>query len=122
MKYYLLILIAFSILSCHQKLDQFESHPKINFDFSALDDKGLMGPQNGKVAVSYEFCIPKKDQYKNEIKAIDASVQFSKSRGRIGCSKNEYLCIGTTGKEYKKVFSELVKKEYIKRIDQTFFE
>ncbi len=98
------------------------NHPKINFDISLLDENGLLGNEEGKVALSYEFCIPKNDLNKNEILGIDSEFQISNSRGRIGCSKNEYLCIGTTNDNYKKILSSLVKKDFIKRIDQTFWE
>ena len=34
---------------------------KVEFDLSHIDGDGLRGPADGKVAVSYEFCIPDTD-------------------------------------------------------------
>ncbi len=119
MRLLFLIPILF-FLNCHPKMQDLQGHPKINFDVSRLDENGLKGPASGKTTLSYEFCIPK--DKKEEIRNIDPGIQISNSRGRIGCSKMEYLCIGSTGKDYKKILSQLIEKEYIRRIDETFFE
>ena len=96
---------------------------KVEFDLSQLDKDGLRGPADGKVAVSYEFCIPNTEQCKAEVKAIDQTVQFMPgSRGRIGAGKDECLCIGTTRADYREVLGRLAELPYVKRIIQCFFE
>ena len=74
--------------------------------------------------MAYEFCIPNTTQCKDEVKAIDPSLQLmSGSPGRIGCSKNEYLCIGSTHQpEFKRVLQQLAELTYIQQIDECFFE
>ena len=97
---------------------------KITFDLSHLDDRGLRGPADGKVAVSYEFCIPNSPEHKAEVKSIDPSVQFMPgSRGRIGCGSDECLCIGSTHQtNFRQVLERLAGRPYIRRIDECFFE
>ena len=88
-----------------------------------VNDKGLYGPPNGLVSLSYEFCIPREQKYIDEIKSIDTTVQISKSSGRIGCSKDQYLCLGHTAQEnYLQVLEGLARKEYIHRIEEAWFE
>ncbi len=101
-----------------------DSLSKIEFDLSSLDKDGLRGPSDGKVAVSYEFCIPDNDACRAEVKAIDPTVQFMPgSRGRIGAGKDECLCIGSTHqKNFKEVLRKLSEKSYISRIIECHFE
>ena len=100
------------------------SRQKIRFDLSQLDERGLRGPPDGKVAVSYEFCIPNTPRHRTEVAAIDPSVQFMPgSRGRIGCGPDECLCIGSTHqKNFRQVLLRLAELSYVKRIDECFFE
>jgi hypothetical protein len=35
-----------------------EDLQKIKFNLNQLDEEGLQGPEGGKVALNYEFCIP----------------------------------------------------------------
>ena len=96
---------------------------KIEIDLSVLDANGLRGPADGKVSISYEFCIPNTEKCKAEVSKIDNTVQFSHgSPGRIGATKDQFLCIGSTGKNYKKVLSALAELPYIKRIIECHFE
>ena len=96
---------------------------KIELDLTKLDANGLRGPPSGKVLVSYEFCIPKTDKCKAEVKAIDKSVRFmGGSRGRIGARKDQYLCIGETGPDYKTVLKRLAALPYVKRIIECHWE
>jgi hypothetical protein len=101
-----------------------DSFSKIEFDLRNLDKDGLRGPSDGKVAVSYEFCIPDNDACRAEVKAIDQTVQFMPgSRGRIGAGKDECLCIGSTHQEnFKEVLRALSEKSYIARIIECHFE
>lgn len=98
--------------------------PKITFDLSNIDSDGLAGNGTGKVAVDYEFCIPGDDFHAAAVKAIDPSLKvMKKGRGRIGCSKTEWLCIGNTHQEnWRLILDQLAALDYVLRIDQTFFE
>ncbi len=114
---------AFSHSSCaNQKI--INPSPKISFDINAIDNDGLVGPPDGKVSLNYEFCIPADNKYINEIRQIDPSVKFhKKSKGRVGCSKMEWLCIGNTEQEYPRLkIHRLSELPYIKRIQRTYFE
>jgi hypothetical protein len=101
-----------------------DSWQKVTFDMSRLDENGLYGPPNGKRALSYEFCIPNTKKHKAEVKRIDSTIQFIPiSPGRIGCDRHEYLCIGSTHqKDFKLVLQNLVGLEYVKLINECFFE
>jgi uncharacterized Zn finger protein (UPF0148 family) len=97
--------------------------PRIELDLTKLDANGLRGPAGGKVLVAYEFCIPNTAECKAEVKAIDKSVRFMPgSRGRIGAGKDECLCIGETGPNYKTVLERLGALPYIKRIIECHWE
>ena len=97
---------------------------KVFIDFSRLDENGLAGPQSGKVALNYEFCIPAEEQKWRTVQRIDPSAQVQKgSRGRSGCEKESWLVIGSTyQKNYKRVIYELASLPYVARIQETFFE
>jgi hypothetical protein len=97
---------------------------KITFDLSVLNRAGLYGPPSGLRALHYEFCIPANPDYEARVKAIDPTIVINhKSRGRIGCSAHEYLCLGSTHQpEFRRVLSQLARLPYVKRIDQAFFE
>src|SRR5687768_11850928 len=71
---------------------------KISFDISEIDEHGLIGPPDGKRSVAYEFCIPRDQEKRKEVAAIDSTVHFfTGPTGRIGCHTNQYLCIGEGG-------------------------
>lgn len=97
---------------------------KIEIDLSNLDLNGLRGPDDGKVAVAYEFCIPDKPVYRNEVKSIDKTVEFySGAKGRIGANSDECLCIGSTHQpDFRQVIEKLSQLTYIKRIIECHFE
>ncbi len=97
---------------------------KVTFDFTRLDDDGLYGAADAKRALSYEFCIPDTVQHRTEVKRIDPTVKlFAQSPGRIGCSKSESLCIGSTHqKDFRGVLQRLAELTYVQRIDESFFE
>ncbi len=96
---------------------------KITFDLSAISSEGLIGPPNGLRSVSYEFCIPAQRENLKQVQAIDPTVQYSRSRGRIGCKPNQYLCIGHTHQaNWQEVLLSLAKLDYVKKIDQFWGE
>ena len=98
--------------------------PKINFDTSAINSDGLQGPPGGQVSVSYEFCIPGTPQAIAEVQSIDPTAQCTMgSRGRIGCTPAQALCIGNTHQaNWAKVLNDLAALPYIERIDRSYFE
>lgn len=124
----LLFLLAISLfVACNRKNAPSENPNvwnKVKIDFSKIDENGLAGPPNGKVAVNYEFCIPAEEKYWNEVKNIDNTAQAIKeSKGRIGCDQTQWLVIGSTHQEnYKRVIYELASLNYVSKIQETFFE
>ncbi len=44
---------------------------KVEIDLTQLDEAGLRGPPDGKVAVAYEFVIPNADTCRAKVAAID---------------------------------------------------
>ena len=101
-----------------------ETMAKIKFNFNEIDDQGLIGPDSGKVALDYEFCIPRSEDHTAIIKKINPRIKISpKSQGRIGCTRSQQLCIGTTGQEnWKKILMETAKLDFVESIERTFYE
>jgi hypothetical protein len=97
---------------------------KVEIDLARIDADGLRGPADGKVAVSYEFAIPNTAAHRDEVKAIDRTVQFMPgSPGRIGATDQQCLCIGSTHQPgYRKVLRRLAKLPYVDRIIECHFE
>jgi hypothetical protein len=116
----LIITIASCSLFKSKAVKQAES--KMNFEFSKLDKHGLIKKRGTSLA--YEFCIPNNETYLDKIKEIDESISIYKSgSGRIGCSNNEILCIGEThNKDYKRILTQIAELEYVKSINESFFE
>jgi hypothetical protein len=98
--------------------------PKFTFDVSKIDAAGLSGTTGGKVAVDYEFCIPANEKHLAAVQGIDPSLKvMKKGKGRIGCSKLQWLCMGNTHqKNWRGILDQLAALDYVDRIDQTFFE
>jgi hypothetical protein len=94
---------------------------KITFDLSRIDDTGLTGAANGRVAISYEFCIPTTQATQDEVQQIDTTVVFQHgARGRIGCTKQQILCIGSTQQQgWRAVLQKLAGLDYIAQIDRS---
>jgi len=120
----LLSLPVFSYSGGVEKPEKKDPWKKVTFDISGLTKDGLRGPPDGRRAVSYEFCIPNTDVAKAKVKAIDPTVKFmAGSRGRIGCTRDQCLCIGSTHqKDFKSVLRALAELPFIERIDECFFE
>jgi hypothetical protein len=97
---------------------------KITFDLSSLNSDGLYGPPDGLRALHYEFCIPANPDCEAQVRRIDPTVSIMpKSRGRIGCSPDEFLCVGSTHQpRFRMVLSQLARLPYVKRINQAVFE
>ena len=112
-------LILTAIAATPQTMRADSIRDKITFDLSAISPEGLIGNQQSLRSVCYEFCIPAQPDTRKEVKAIDQTVQFSRSRGRIGCQNHQYLCIGETHQpEWKTVLLKLAELDYVKRIDR----
>ncbi|MFZ4635206.1 MAG: hypothetical protein ACOYNO_13460 [Saprospiraceae bacterium] len=96
---------------------------KIKLDFRSIDEDGLTGQPNGKVAVDYEYCIPQDEKLWKKVQKIDRTAQKSNSRGRIGCTPEQWLVIGTTHQDnYKRVLYDLASLPEVVRIQQAFYE
>lgn len=121
------ILIASALLVSTMSTSKCRKQPnkeilqKIEFDYGAVDDKGLM---NGEVSLDYEFCIPKDDAKVNEIKSIVPDVTMPRmAKGRIKCSDQEWLCIVTTNDAtWKEKLYRIASLKYVKRIIPTHYE
>lgn len=98
--------------------------PKIIFDLSVLNADGLQGPADGKRALAYEFCIPARPECRDDVSALDSTVEFhAQSPGRIGCGTNQVLCIGSTHQPaFEDVLRGLAALPYVERIQECFFE
>ncbi|MBX2841758.1 MAG: hypothetical protein KTR26_08295 [Flammeovirgaceae bacterium] len=118
-----LILLLVLAISCQKERETLQME-KINFDLSQLNEDGLVGSKDGLRALDYEFCIPDIESFEKEVLSIDPSLKISKgSRGRIGCSQNEFLCIGSTHQDgYLKILEKLTTLHYIEKIDQCLYE
>jgi len=94
---------------------------KITFDLTQIDDTGLTGPANGRVAISYEFCIPATQATQDEVRQLATTVAFQPgARGRIGCTKQQILCVGSTHQQgWRTVLQKLAGLDYIARIDRS---
>lgn len=96
---------------------------KIELDLSALDANGLTGPPGGKASMAYEFTIPDTAACREEVRAIDPSIQLSKARGRIGAMENQCLCIGETHQpNHIGILHRLAALPYVERIVPCYFE
>jgi hypothetical protein len=121
-----LLFIMYPVLSgCRaEERPRFNPMSKITFNLAPLNEEGLVGPPGGLRALHYEFCIPGDAVYEAQVRHIDPTIKiFQKSRGRIGCSEGEYLCLGSTHQpNFKTVLLTLANLPYVKRINQAFFE
>lgn len=121
----LFLIIAVFLACARRKMPENASvWNKVNLDLSRLDDAGLAGPESGKVALNYEFCIPAGLNYWEIVQKIDKTAQLYRgSRGRIGCKPDQWLVIGSTGqKNFKPVLYNLASLSFVDHIQETFFE
>lgn len=92
---------------------------KVHLDLAAINAEGLTGPPDGLRAVSYEFCIPATEAAIGEVKAIDRTVEVQRgAHGRIGCGRDQYLCVGSTHQpDCKSVLIRLASLDYVAAIE-----
>lgn len=97
---------------------------KIQFRLDNIRPDGLRGPPNGLVAVSYEFCVPADDDIYTAVRRIDPSVKIHpRSRGRIGCTDRQALCLGNTHQpNWHGVLNQLAALPYVTKIQESVFE
>lgn len=100
--------------------DRAEGAAKIGFEIDDLDERGLFGPADGLRARGYEFCIPADPAQEAAVLAIDPALEcFRGSRGRIGCSATQSLCIGHTGqKDWRQILERLAAQPTVERIEE----
>jgi hypothetical protein len=90
---------------------------KFHFDMSATS-------QSGHYYNLHEFCIPAQEQYVQEVQAIaktsgDHQFECQPGHGRIGCTEQEYWCVGFA--DYT-VLCQLSMLDYIDLIGVATFE
>ena len=96
---------------------------KIRLDLTQLDANGLAGPENGKVVVNYEFCIPAVEKNWRQVRKIDRSAKKNGGKGRIACKDSQWLVIGATNqKNHKWVLFQLASLPYVERIEPVYWE
>ena len=97
---------------------------KVHLDLAAINADGLAGPADGLRAVSYEFCIPANEAAVAEVTAIDRTVEVQRGgRGRIGCSAEQYLCVGSTHQPgHRDVLLRLARLDYVAAIEPWYGE
>jgi hypothetical protein len=96
----------------------------VGFDQFQLDADGLIGADDGKRAIDYEYCIPDTASAEAEVRAIDPTARIlAGSRGRVGCVQGQVLVLGTTHQpDFLKVLGRLAELSYVQRIEQAYFE
>jgi hypothetical protein len=99
---------------------------KINIDLSQYKDDGEHILPNNEFGgyIHYEFCIPATEEALDEVQRIDSTAgALKKSKGRSGCSDQEWLIIGSSRQiNFKQVLLKLSGLSYIRKISQTFWE
>jgi hypothetical protein len=90
---------------------------KITFDLSMISEAGLIGDATSLRAMNYEFCIPAQAKSLATVQKIDPSLIYSRSPGRIGCQKDQYLCIGSTHQpQWREVLLQLAALSFVEKI------
>ncbi|HEY9624406.1 MAG TPA: hypothetical protein V6C78_28885, partial [Crinalium sp.] len=114
------VAIAPQISLLKVQLPAVRASEKITFDISHVSPDGVAGGRS----LSYEFCIPATDEHLAEVLAIDPTIyHFRHSRGRIGCQRNQYLCIGSThNQQWREILLAIARLDYVQRIDEFFGE
>ena len=115
-----LLLLACLFLQCHKNTTQ-EDINKIQFNYTAIDEGGM---KREGVAVDYEFCIPAKDAYAKRVRHIEPrALILSQSKGRSGCTDQEWLCIiSYHDAGWKKKLFAIASLPFVEKIQETFYE
>jgi hypothetical protein len=101
-----------------------EGGAKITLNLNEFNSDGMRERGGEFSSTNYEFCIPATDEAMAEVMAIDpTSGIYKKSKGRSGCSDNEWLVIGSSRqKSFKNVILKLASLDYVRKISETFWE
>jgi hypothetical protein len=123
MKSFLFLFIVFVGCRQQQVVEDPAAWRKITMDFRRFDADGLAGPADGKVSANYEFCIPAKEKYWRQVQKIDTTARKSAGKGRVACSNQEWLVIGSTHQpRFQRVLFELASLPFVREIQETFYE
>ena len=97
---------------------------KIVFSLDNINADGLIGGAGALRSMDYEFCVPAEEARVQEVLAIDPGVRVMRgSRGRIGCTTSEFLCINSThAPGWRDTLLRLAALPYVRRIQETFWE
>ncbi|MGI9282556.1 MAG: hypothetical protein ACR2PX_23415 [Endozoicomonas sp.] len=119
-----LLLLALLLGGCSTLGWKVGDMAKIQFDLNELNKDGLRGSGGNMRSVSYEFCIPDKIEYVDQVMAIDPTlVVYRDSPGKIQCRTGEYLAIGDTNQlDYYEVLRKLAELDYVESIQEATFE
>lgn len=120
-----LLILTAALVACAPKLKPEDPAvwKKIKIDLSRLDENGLAGPPDGKVAMNYEFCIPADAAKWQDVQKIDGTAQKQNGKGPIGCEADQWLVIGSTHqKNHRRVLYDLAALAYVREIREVFYE
>lgn len=96
---------------------------KVKMDLGRYDASGFAGTGDGKTTGNYEFCIGKDPKKWKIVQKIDSTAQKQGARGRVGCTDNQWLIIGSTRQpHFRRVLYELASQPFIESIEETFWE
>src|SRR5690606_12513649 len=96
---------------------------KIKFELADIDKRGLIGNENNKTGLDFEFCVPNQPEKIKEVLAIDASLKQQPIKGRSNCNDQFVLFTGSTyNKDFKDLLCKISQLEYIKEINRTYWE
>lgn len=117
-------LLALAVaLGCGSAPPSTAPEDKIRFDLGRLDEDGLQGSAGSKRALAYEFCLSDEPRLIEELSALDPSLHLQRAPGRIGCSSDEVLMLGSTHQpRHREILERLAEHEAIARIEEAFFE
>ncbi|MBL7808121.1 MAG: hypothetical protein JNN28_09915 [Saprospiraceae bacterium] len=125
MKRLCLLVVIMGFLACKSEKppESPDAWRKIKLDFKQIDADGLSGSGKNKVAQNYEFCIPASAKHWRQVKKIDPTAQKNAGKGRVGCTAEQWLIIGSTHqKNYQRVLFQLANLPFVKKIEPTFWE
>ncbi|HJW28885.1 MAG TPA: hypothetical protein VJ508_06495 [Saprospiraceae bacterium] len=117
---FLLLLLIASVIACKSPI-AYKNLRKIELDTTHIDAHGL---NYGEAPVDYEFCIPALATSEKRILSIEPKTRILKlSKGRVGCSDRQWLCIVTThDDQWRKKLYSIASLSYVNRIIATYYE
>lgn len=97
---------------------------KIAFDISLLDEQGLIGPDDGKRALDYEYCIPARQYAAALVYSIDPTTRlYPATTGRVECDRQSWVAMGNTHQhDAREVLLRLAGLRFVERIEPAWFE